>query len=90
MNDPCLLGRPWLQESWGPIAVATNWCQWERALGLGLWGLGLGLGSRGLRLGLRGLGLGLRGLGNGLLGGLGRLRRGVLESSVASCIDTHA
>ena len=68
LNDPWLLGRPWRQESWGPIAVATNWCQWERALGLGLWGLGLGLG-------LRGLGLGLRGLGNGLLGGLGRLRQ---------------
>ena len=64
LNDPWLLGRPWRQESWGPIAVATNWCQWERALGLGLWGLGLGL----------------RGLGNGLLGGLGRLRRGVLTA----------
>ena len=66
---PCLvlaLGRPWRQESWGPVAVATNQCQWERALGLGLRGLGLGL---------RVLGLGLRGLGNGLLGGLGRLRR---------------
>ena len=54
LNDPWLLGRPWRQESWGPIAVATNWCQWERALGLGLWGLGLGLGLRGLRLGLWG------------------------------------
>ena len=32
LNDPWLLGRPWRQESWGPIAVATNWCQWERAL----------------------------------------------------------
>ena len=67
LNDPWLLGRPWRQESWGPIAVATNWCQWERALGLGLWGLGLGL----------------RGLGNGLLGGLGRLRRGVLTAAFA-------
>jgi len=29
LNDrlPCLLGRPWRQESWGPIALATNWCQ---------------------------------------------------------------
>ena len=80
MNDPWLLGCPWRQESWGPIAVAPNWCQWEWALGLGLWGLGLGLGLRGLGLGLWGLGLGLRCLGNGLLGGLGRLRRGVLTA----------
>ena len=33
---PC----PWptvaSQESWGPVAVATDRCQWERALGLGL------------------------------------------------------
>lgn len=80
LNDPWLLGCPWRQESWGPIAVAPNWCQWEWALGLGLWGLGLGLGLRGLGLGLWGLGLGLRCLGNGLLGGLGRLRRGVLTA----------
>ena len=75
--------------SWLPVApgvVGTHRGSSQLVpVGVGAWPWPLGprpwpWSSRGLGLGLWGLGLGLRCLGNGLLGGLGRLRRGVLTA----------